>query len=463
MTAPYPVYLDLENRPCAVLGGDEMARDKALGLLRAGARVTVIAADLCAGLADRVEAEEVAWERRAPRGSDVGGGWRLVIDASGDPDINQEAWTEAERLGVLLNVVDRPAQCHFIAPAVVRRGPLQIAISTSGESPYLAAALRARLERLVGEEWGSFVSLAGRVRRRLRGDGVAIEQQTAVYARLLRSDVRALLRQGDTDAAERAATAIAAGAGSTPPGRVTLVGAGPGAPGLLTLAGSELLAGADMVFHDALVDPGTLALCGPGAELVDVGKRGGRKNPDQGEITARMARAAREGLDVVRLKGGDPFIFGRGGEEVAGLVAAGIDVAVVPGVSSASAAPTVAGIPLTLRGVASSVAFTTGHEGGAGDPSRLGSIARAVDTLVILMPLAGLDGLTAQLRQALRDDHPVALVCGATLRNQHVLRSTLGELVAAAQQAPVFPPAILIVGRVVAAARAQGIRSRLPF
>ncbi|HEY7202286.1 MAG TPA: uroporphyrinogen-III C-methyltransferase, partial [Candidatus Dormibacteraeota bacterium] len=355
---------------------------------------------------------------------------------------------------VLLNVVDRAPLCDWIAPAVVRRGPLQVAVSTSGESPFLASRLRRRLERDLGEEWEPFVRLVGEVRRRLRARGVAMTDQEAVYAALLRSDVRRLLRDGDVVGAEALAEELV---GNPRSGRVWLVGAGPGDPDLLTLSAREVLATADVVFHDALVEPSVLALAGPGARLVDVGKRAGGRHLPQERINALLLEAAAEGAEVVRLKGGDPFVFGRGGEELAVLTDAGVEVRVLPGVSSATAAPALAGIPLTLRGVASSAAFATARARG-GDLAELGRLAASVDTLVVLMPLEGLATTAAELAAAVGGARPAAVVAEAGTPRQRMVRADLATIAEACEAAGIRAPATLVVGDVVAAAAAGAPR-----
>ena len=454
MTRYYPVSLALENRSCVVLGGGALAAEKMRGLLRAGARVTVIAAEAEAEIRRAAVDGRIARVERDYLCGDLQGAW-LVIDASGRDDINAACRREAEDRRVLLNVVDRAQLCDWIAPAIVQRGPLQVAVSTSGESPFLASALRRRLEQDLGEEWEPFVRLVGALRRRLREQGAPMERQEAVHAALLRSDVRRLLRDGE----EARASALAEEIVRRPrQGRVWLVGAGPGGPDLLTLAAREALANADVVLHDALVEPSVLALARQGARLIDVGKRAGGRRFPQERINALLLEAAGAGDEVVRLKGGDPFVFARGGEEAAYLAEAGIEVRVIPGVSSATAAPALAGIPLTLRGVASSVAFVTAR--GAG-PERadLGRLAADVDTLVVLMALDGLPQVAARLAEVLGDAQPAAVVAAAGTRRQQVVRGDLGTIADRCAAAEVAAPATLVVGEVVAAAGASQQRA----
>ena len=450
MTRYFPVSLDLEDRRCVVLGGGALAAEKAQGLLLAGARVTVVAAEPEAELRQAAAAGRLELVERDYRPGDLAGAG-LAIDASGSDEINAASRREAGEGRVLLNVVDRADLCDWIAPAIVRRGPLQVAVSTSGESPFLASTLRRRLERDLGEEWEPFVRLVGEVRRSLRGRGVSPADQEAVFLGLLRSDVRRLLREGDDEGAAAVAEAVVR---QPRPGRVWLVGAGPGEAELLTLAAREALATADLVLHDALVGPHVLSLAGPRTRLVDVGKRAGGRRVPQERIDAMLLEAAARGDEVVRLKGGDPFVFGRGGEELAALAGAGIEVRLVPGVSSATAAATLAGIPLTLRGVASSVAFATAR-GRGGARADLERLAAATDTLVVLMALEGLAETARSLAGVVGAARPAAVVAEAGTRRQRVVRGEVGTIAAACAAANLEPPATLIVGEVVAAAAAS--------
>ena len=429
----YPVFLDLADQLCVVLGDGELAMEKAAGLREAGAVVRVI-------------------QSNHYKPGDLAGA-RLVVDASDDPEVNRQSWDEAEKAGILINVVDRPAQCRFIAPAIVRRDPLLIAISTSGESPFLASALRVRLERWLGKEWGPFTALVGRIRRGLRERGVPIAEQTAVYRRLMSSDVRELIRTGRTEQAKLRAASLARSGGHA--GHVALVGGGPGNPELLTVKARDLLADADFVLHDALVSPDTLAQCSPNARLEDVGKRRGHVSTRQAEITARLIELARLGHFVVRLKGGDPFVFGRGGEELHELIAAGVDVIVVPGVSAAIAAPSVAGIPLTMRGVASSLAVITAE--GDGSLARIRQLASAADTLVVLMVHAKLQAVTSALAEVLGPSRPAAVISSATLPEQDFVIGTVDDVAELARRSGLGTPATLVVGEVVAQAAANSV------
>jgi uroporphyrin-III C-methyltransferase/precorrin-2 dehydrogenase/sirohydrochlorin ferrochelatase len=415
----YAAYLDVTGRRCLVVGGGQPALAKARGLLDSGAEVTVIWDRLVPAFRQL----DISLVERRFLDSDVEG-CAVVIDASGDEATGVEVSRAAQGRGIPVNVLDRPALCTFIAPALVRRGPLQVAVSTSGRSPFLAAHLRRLIERWVGAEWGEMVEGTGRLRDRLRRRGVAIPEQTKAYAREL----------GSFGAK----------------GQVALVGAGPGDPGLLTVRATELLSRAEVVLYDALVDPAVLDWCRPDAELVPVGKRGGTPSTAQAAIEREMIAAARAGRFVVRLKGGDPFVFGRGGEEVLALAGAGVSVEVVPGVSSVVAAPALAGIPLTHRGLAASFAVTTARraDGALHDFRDLAG----VDTLVVMMIVNSLAPVADQLIAAGRSaDCPAAIVEAASTPRQRVVRGVLRTIARRSRSACVQGPALLVVGDVVTA------------
>jgi len=452
----YMVALDLAGRRCVVLGGGEMAALRVAGLLDAGALVAVVAPALQPTLAKLAAGGSIEWTARAYQPGDLRGAF-LALNTIDDAAIERSVRLEATAEGVLLNTHDRPASCDFASPALVRRGRLQVAVSTSGDSPYVAAAMRERLEKLIGEEWGSLLSLVAGVRRRLRRAKVPATEQQRVYRQLLRPQVRASLRR----TGGRAAAGSLLGAGgwdiAAPAGVVHLVGAGPGDPGLLTLAARELLIDADVVFHDALVSPGILEECGARTRVVDVGKRGGGLRTSQDDITAQLIEAARAGLEVVRLKGGDPFVFGRGGEELDALRSAGIATHVVPGVTSALAAPAAAGIPVTFRGVSGSVAIVTGRDSDGQLPRDLEAVAAAVDTLVVLMPLAVLPAVVQRLTPLLGGEWPAAVIAAATTDTETTVRAPLRDIAAAVAAARIAAPATLVLGRVVDCVREENL------
>lgn len=426
----YPVFLDLRNRRCVVLGEGDAAEAKASGLREAGA--------------------EVLHVRRAYRDGDLEGAF-LAIDASGDRGSHEAVRRAADDEGTLLNILDIAGSSDWIAPAVLRRGALQIAVSSAGESPLLAVDVRDRLAAEYGEEWGRFAALLGEVRRRLRENGVQPDAQRRVHRRLMASEVRPLLRAGRQAAAlalaqeaERSACARSAPA---PLGEVVLAGAGPGSATLLTIGAREALATADVVFHDALVQPEVLRLCGRHTRVVDVGRRAGCHAPSQDAINQLLIDSARTGNHVVRLKGGDPMLLGRGGEEISALLAAGIPLRVIAGVSAALAAPGTAGFPLTHRGVSASVSIVAGHTAsGAGD--RLEAIAAAAETLVVLMP-HDLASLAVRLARVVGSRRPAVLLIGATTPQQRTVRGPLAEIPALAAGLAVRGPATLVVGDVV--------------
>jgi uroporphyrin-III C-methyltransferase/precorrin-2 dehydrogenase/sirohydrochlorin ferrochelatase len=437
--------LNVSGRRCVVVGGDEQALTRARHLLDGGARVLVVASEPVAELRDLAAAARLELRSRYSRAA-IRGAF-LVMTTDADTCVQQRVWRDARAERALVNTADRPELCDFFSPALVRRGALQLAVSTSGESPYLAGALRERLERSVGEEWGQLAAMIGTVRRRLRRRAASPSHQRRAYRRLLQPDVRRALRHGRYE--EAAAVASSLMDGLTPAGSVTIVGAGPGDPGLLTAAALDALATADVVFHDALVSDTVLACCGSECRRVAVGKRAGRHAALQEDINAALIESARCGAHVVRLKGGDPFVFGRGGEEVLALAGAGVSVSVIPGVSTATAAPALAGIPLTHRGVASSFGVISAQLRSGSCDSSLERLAATVDTLVVLMPLAELSALTERLATVVGGDRPAALVGDASLPEQVVACAPLSELAAGAAAAGVQAPATLVVGRVV--------------
>jgi uroporphyrin-III C-methyltransferase/precorrin-2 dehydrogenase/sirohydrochlorin ferrochelatase len=413
---PHPIFLDLAGQPVTVIGGGAVAERKIEALVAAGARVTVVSPEVTGTIARRADEGTVAVERRPYRRGDLAG-CRLAYAATSDAAVNRAVRDEADELGVWLNAVDKPALCDFITPATVRRGHLTLAVSTNGRCPELSKQIREDLERAYGPEYAEMV------------DELA--------------EARGHAMRGAPEPAPEPAAA---------PGTVYLVGAGPGDPELLTLRGRRLLGCADTVVYDALVDPRLLDLCPPAAARVYVGKRSGHNARPQEEINALIVAEARAGRRVVRLKGGDPFVFGRGGEEAEALAATGVPFEVVPGVSAGVAVPAYAGIPLTHRSVTGEVVFVTGHDSGAGaaqvDWARYGP-TRA--TLVVFMGLENLRAIAAALVEHGREPScPAAVIGQGTTVAQHTVVAPLAGLADAAEAAGVQAPALIVIGDVVA-------------
>ena len=444
--ASFPVDLRLAGRPVLVVGGGEIAARKARGLLDAGALVTMVAPHFAAPSLALPGVERLC---RRYRPGDLAGRW-WVTTAVDDADVTAAVARDAEAAGIFCNAADRPEHCTATLPAVLRDGDLTVAVSTAGRSPAAASWVRDRIGRLLGPRPGRLVERAAAVRDRVRRSSTSEGLDWAALLDLLAID--------DGPGAERAVDAFVAGAtggstgtagrgdGGAAVGHVRLVGAGPGDPDLLTLAAVRALEQADVVVHDALVGTGVLALVPPGVELIDVGKRAGRPFPQE-EINSLLVRLGRDGRQVVRLKGGDPFVFGRGGEEALALAAAGVPCSVVPGVTSALSAPALAGVPVTHRGVAAAVTVLTGHRAEGAAPVDWQAAAHLGGTLVVLMGVAERGRIADHLmRGGLPGATPVAVVERASRAGQRVVRTCLADLGSTAVEAP----ATIVIGAVAA-------------
>lgn len=450
----YPVALELQGRRCVVIGGGQVAEQRANALLAAGADVAVVGDSPTDGLEELARAGLVELIRRRYHDGDLEAAY-LAVSVEGEAALNAEIFEEAEERRVLLNSMDDVEHCHFAIPSIVRRGDWLLAISTGGKAPALSKRLRLELSEQFGPEWGTLVELLARVREATVGEREAdFDTWAARWQLALDRDLLGLVREGRLEeAAEWVHRCLTEGPvpddtpTPSPPrgrGRVAIVGAGPGDPGLITVRGKELLDAADVVVYDRLVDPSLIE----GKLAIYAGKEAGRHSFSQAQINRLLVRLALEGNDVVRLKGGDPFVFGRGGEEAHALAGAGIDFEVVPAPTSAIAAPAYAGIPVTDRRVASSVAFVTGHCAGREVDWR--RLATAVDTIVVLMGLRKLDEIARELIGGGRaPSTPAAVIEHGTLPSQRVVTAELEDLAAAAAEAGIGSPALIVVGEVV--------------
>jgi len=445
-----PIFLKLEGQRAAVIGGGEVAARKAGLLLDAGARVIVTAPALGEEL--QPLAQDGRIEHRAEPFSpaaleDV----FLVIAATDDRRVNIEVSRQARARGMPVNVVDDPELCTFILPAIVDRSPVLIASSTGGASPVLARLLRARLESLIPASYGELAKLAQRFRDRVKA-ALPQSQRRRFWERVLSGPIAELVFSGRVEQAEQAlARTLDETAAQQPaPGEVYLVGAGPGNPDLLTFAALRLMQQADVVLYDKLVSPPIIELCRRDAERIYVGKERSNHTMRQEEINALMVRLAKQGKRVLRLKGGDPYVFGRGGEEIETLAASGVRFQVVPGITAACGVGAYAGIPLTHRDYAQTCMLVTGHlKDGSMDRDWHG-LVRPRQTVVIYMGLLGLEPLCQQLiAHGLSADTPAAVVQQATLPEQRAVTATLGTLAAAAHRSQLKPPTLVIVGEVV--------------
>ena len=447
-----PIFLKLSGKQCLIVGGGEVAARKAATVLRAGGAVTVLSPELGDTLAPWVDEGRIDYLPKAFEAGDVAN-FHLVISATDHPEINEAVAGAANRRNILVNVVDCPELCTFIFPAIVDRSPIVIAVSTGGASPVLARLVRARLERLLPATYGKLAELAENFRQRVKHAIQAPSRRRHFWERTLGGVVGELVFAGrEREAAIRLAELLAAEQqGSGAGGMVALVGAGPGDPDLLTLRAFRLLQEADVVVYDRLVSPEVMRLVRNDAERIYAGKQSKQHTLPQEAINALLARLARQGKRVVRLKGGDPFIFGRGGEEIETLMAEGIPFQVVPGITAASGCAAYAGIPLTHRDFAQSCTFVTGHlKEGAVTGLDWARLAQPDQTLVIYMGLQGLGQICQGLKaHGCLPSTPAALIQQGTTRNQRVLAGTVSTLPDLVARAAVTAPTLVIVGQVV--------------
>ncbi len=452
----YPLFADLTDRPVLVVGGGDVAARKVAMLLRAGTRVTVGAPMLGPELRELVQQGRVTYRAGAYQSDWLDGVW-LVIAATRSRPLNARIAADGHLQQRLVNVVDDPALSSFQVPAVIDRSPLLVAISSSGTAPVLARRLRERIESLIDPALGPLLQLAQRYRARIRARHADLASRRRFYDWLHDGPVSALLRASHPVRAEQQLlAALSDGREQKTHGSVALVGAGPGDPGLLTLRALRVLNEADVILHDELIGPQILDLARRDALQVAVGKRGGGVHTPQETIHALLLEHARAGRRVVRLKGGDPFVFGRGGEELAYLRAHGITYEVVPGITAAVACAAYSGVPLTHRDHAQSVRLVTAHCQHSLDTLDWAELAREKQTLAIYMGVGKLDELTHQLLAHGRaPDTPFALIENGSLSTQRTLTGALNDLPALAKRHAIRAPAMLILGEVAALADAS--------
>ncbi|HEX4870243.1 MAG TPA: siroheme synthase CysG [Moraxellaceae bacterium] len=445
-----PIFLNLRDQRCLVAGGGDVALRKASMLLRAGARVQVVAPAIDPALQEKLAAGQGGFRlgRYAPSDLD---GVVLAVAATDDEAVNQQVHDDCRARGLPVNVVDNPALCSFIFPSIVDRSPLMVAVSSAGQSPVLARLLRARLETTIPAAYGRLSQICGEFRTLAKQTFADTNARRAFWEHELQGRFAELVYAGRDDEARAHLRAAFAKAQPSPVGEVYLVGAGPGDPDLLTFRALRLMQQADVVVYDRLVSQPILDLCRRDAHFIYVGKARSDHAVPQDDINQLLVRLAQEGKRVCRLKGGDPFIFGRGGEEIGELAAASVPFQVVPGITAASGCAAYSGIPLTHRDYAQSVRFVTGHLKEGSPELPWSELIHEQQTLVLYMGLTGLEHICEQLvAHGMAPDMPVALVSHGTTPRQKVVVGTLTDIAGKVAGSGIQAPTLTIVGRVVA-------------
>ncbi|HIC8862827.1 TPA: siroheme synthase CysG [Aeromonas hydrophila] len=442
-----PIFCRLDNKPVLLVGGGEVAERKARLLLDAGAQLTVVAPELDPELAELAANGSIEWLAGEFAPQQLTGKW-LVVAATDRREVNALVYQSANQARIFANVVDDPKRSSFIMPSIIDRSPLMVAISSGGKAPVLARLLREKLEALLPQHLGAVAAFAGSLRERVKARFASMDERRRFWERLLGADrLGQALARGDSASANRLADSLFADESQTG-GEVVLVGAGPGDPGLLTLHALRQMQQADVVVYDRLVSDEVMALVRRDAKRIFVGKQAGNHCVPQEGINQLLLDEAKKGQRVVRLKGGDPFIFGRGGEELETLVGSGIGFQVVPGITAASGCAAYAGIPLTHRDHAQSVRFVTAHGKGGAQDLDWPLLAKDKQTLVFYMGLSSCATIREQLlTHGKAGDTPVALIERGTQPSQRVIRGTLDQLPALA--VGVESPALIMVGSVV--------------
>ena len=445
----FPISLKLQQQPCLIVGGGHIAYRKAVLLAKAGAVIHVIAPEIEANLLEIVKACQGQYVQ-SPFNPDIPlRNYRLVIAATNDKATNIQVFEACEAEKILVNSVDDPPHCRFMVPAIIDRSPLVVSIATNGTSPVLSRQIRTQLEASIPHGMGKLADFSGKWRAAVKAKIQNPDERRIFWEDLYASPLKEQVFNDNIAEANRLIEQALI-EWKKPKGEVYLVGAGPGDPELLTLKALRLMQQADVIIYDRLVSPPILDLCRRDAEKIYVGKARSNHSVPQDGINALLVEYAAQGKRVCRLKGGDPFIFGRGGEEIQELFAAGVAFQVVPGITAASGCSAYAGIPLTHRDYAQSVRFLTGHlkEGSPELPWH--ELVYENQTLVLYMGLVGLEKICAQLiAHGQRPNMPVALISKGTTPDQKVVVGTLADIASKVTEHQIQAPTLTIIGEVV--------------
>ncbi len=447
----FPVFIDAQYTHCLIVGAGEVAARKLELILKTPAKITVVSPWVSDTVAKLVKEHNITLHHRVFEHADLQG-QNLVFVATDKPDVNQYIHDTAHASGILVNVVDNTPLCKFITPSIVDRSPIIIAMSSGGVAPVLLRYIRQKLESVLPHKISLLGDFSEKFRNKVKSALSSVTDRRYFWEDVLDGDIGENVLQGNSQQAEQQLdTALEKyQAGEKPAGQVYLVGAGPGDPDLLTFRALRLMQKADVVVYDRLVSPDILELVRRDAEKIYVGKAKSNHTIPQNEINDLLAKLALEGNRVVRLKGGDPFIFGRGGEEIQTLIEHGVEFQVVPGITAATGAATYAGIPLTHRDHAQSVTFATGHLRDNSIDLNWKALAQNQQTLVFYMGLTGLPIICKELiANGLDATTPIALIENATRVNQKVVTGTLEDILDNPLTAEVKPPTLIIVGTVV--------------
>lgn len=446
----FPLFLDLKQQACLVVGAGEIAARKIELLARAGAQITVVSLEIGDTVAKLQKRHSLVINQRAFQQSDLDD-IRLVVSATNNRQANIAIAEAAKQKNLLVNVVDNPELCNFIFPAIVDRSPVIAAISSGGSSPVLARLLRGKIESTIPASFGKLAALADQFRPMVKQYIAEGAPRRIFWENVLQGSIAELVFAGKTQQAEQQLRdkILQAEQGKNQ-GEVYLIGAGPGDPDLLTFKALRLMQQADVIVYDRLVSAEILDLARRDSEKIYVGKQRDNHSLPQDSINELLANLALKGKRVARLKGGDPFIFGRGGEEIETLVQHGVSFQVVPGVTAATGCASYAGIPLTHRDHAQSCTFVTGHLKDGSINLNWPQLAAPNQTVVIYMGLVGLAEICQQLiAHGCPEDHPIAIVQQGTTQHQRVITGTLSDMPQKVAADDIKPPTLIIVGTVV--------------
>ncbi|NMF50344.1 uroporphyrinogen-III C-methyltransferase [Pseudoalteromonas arctica] len=444
-----PIFTKLDNKPVLVVGGGEVALRKCRAFLKARASVTLVAPWFCDELKEHAHNNEVTLIDAYFEESHLDGKM-LVIAATDRDEVNNNVFELANARNVFVNVVDDQPKCTFIFPSIVDRDPITIAISSAGTAPVLARRLREKLETLIPHHIGPLATLVGGFRDKVKKRFKHFSDRRQFWEGVFDSSVVSKVQTGDTQAAQQQLEQML-DAKAEPEGEVYVVGAGPGDPELLTLKALQLMQQADVVVYDFLVSDEIMELVRRDADLICVGKRLGDHSVVQDDTNQMLVDLAKQGKKVCRIKGGDPFIYGRGGEEVQVLAANNVNYQIVPGITAAAGCSAYAGIPLTHRDHAQAIQFVTGHCKKDGQELDWQSLAKANQTLAIYMGVIKSPHIQSELlKHGRKADTPVAIIENGTRKNQRVVTGQLGELADLIERNSIISPALLIIGEVAA-------------